>query len=222
MRILLIENEEEVGRFILNGLRMERFAVDWAQTGERGLLLAKVNPYDCVVMDIKLSDGQSGLDVCRELRAQERTFPIIVLSAVREAEARVKVLNMGADDVLMKPFLFAELLARVRALLRREKAMIGPVLKSGDIVLDTIAHKVMCGGKELSLNRKEFALLEYFMSNQGTLLTRAMILEHVWDTDTDQFTNTVDVHISFLRRKLGKARSTLIKTVHGYGYKLES
>jgi DNA-binding response OmpR family regulator len=220
MRILLIEDQEETAQFILNGLRTERFAADWAQTAEKGLLCAKVNAYDCAVIALAAGSGMTGLDVCRELRANEKTFPILLLSAARDAETRIKALNTGADDFLMKPFLFAELLARLRALLRREKAMTGPVLKTGDIALDTMAHRVTCGEKELSLNRKEFALLEYFMRNPGTLLTRTMILEHVWDTATDQFTNTVDVHISFLRRKLGKARSNLVKTVHGYGYQL--
>jgi DNA-binding response OmpR family regulator len=219
MRILLVEDEEEIAQFILKGLREERFAADWARTAEKGLLLAKANPYDCAVMDIKLGGEVSGLDICREVRAKEKTFPIIMLSAVRDSQTKIAALNAGADDYLTKPFLFAELLARIRALLRRGKALTGPVLKAKDVALDTLAHKVFCGERELALNRKEFSLLEYFMRNPGTLLTRGMLLDHVWDVSTDELTNTVDVHVSFLRKKLGKARRALIRTVSGYGYK---
>jgi DNA-binding response OmpR family regulator len=221
MRILLVEDEAEIANFILKGLRAERFAADWAQTAEKGLLFAKTNSYDCAVMDIRLKGEVNGLDILKAAREKEKTFPVIVLSAVRDAEMRVKALNMGADDYLTKPFLFAELLARIRALLRRSPKLAGPVLTARDVALDTLAHAVTCGGRPLTLNRKEFALLEYFMRNPGVVLTRSMILDHVWEAGTDELTNTVDVHVSFLRRKLGKGRHDLIRTVHGCGYKWE-
>ena len=222
MRILLIEAEEEVANFIERGLRQERFAVDWAATAEKGLMLARVNAYDCVVLDINVSGKVDGLQALRDKGQQ---FPIIVLSAVRDPAVRIEALNMGAADYLTKPFLFAELLARVRALLRRGKVVTGTTLTVKDLTMDTLTHTVTRAGKRIKLNRKEFGLLEYFMRNPGTLLTRSMILDHVWDTDVDQLTNTVDVHVSFLRRKLDGGRpdaAKLIKTVHGYGYKLDS
>ena len=219
MRILLVEDEEEIASFIIKGLKDERFMTDWAKTADKGMMFAKANDYDAAVMDIKLGGVVTGLDICRETRAKGRTYPIIVLSAVRDPETRIKALNTGADDYLVKPFIFAELLARLRALMRREKTIAKPTITARDISLDTLAHTVMCGGKPLFLNRKEFALLEYLMQNAGTLLTRSMILDHVWDVDTDELTNTVDVHVSFLRKKLGKGRKHFIQTIHGCGYK---
>ncbi len=222
MRILVIEDEEEIANFVLRGLREERFAADWAATSEKGLMLAKVNSYDCVVMDIKLSGKSDGLDICQTLREKGRQFPIIMLSAIRDPAVRIKALNTGADDYLTKPFLFAELLARIRALLRRQKVILGSKLVVGDIVLDASAHIVTRADKPLQLNRKEFSLLEYFMQNKGALVTRSMILDHVWDSNVDQLTNTVDVHVSFLRHKIDGGRlpsERFIKTLHGYGYK---
>ena len=223
MRILIIEDEEEIANFVMQGLRSERFAVDWAATSEKGLMFAKVNPYDCAVVDIKLPGNVDGLNIAKALRDKGKTFPIIILSAVRDPQVRIRALNLGADDYLTKPFLFAELLARVRALLRRGKAVTGTTLAVKDLTMDTLTHMVTRAGKRIKLNRKEFGLLEYFMRNPGTLLTRSMILDHVWDTDVDQLTNTVDVHVSFLRRKVDRdADEKLIITIHGYGYKLQA
>jgi DNA-binding response OmpR family regulator len=221
MRILIIEDEEEIANFVMVGLRAERFAVDWAATSEKGLLFAKVNSYDCVVADVKLPGNIDGLDIVKALRDKGKTFPIIMLSAVRDPEVRIRALNLGADDYLVKPFLFAELLARVRALLRRQTAVLGATLTARDLVMDTLTHTVTRDGKRIKLNRKEFGLLEYFLRNPGTVLTRSMILDHVWESDVDQLTNTVDVHVSFLRRKIDRDfDEKLIATMHGFGYRL--
>ena len=222
MRILLLEDEKDIASFVMNGLRAERFAVDWADTGEKGLMWAKVNEYDVGIFDIKLPGAQNGLQVCRTIRERGRTFPIIMLSVTGDVATKIEALNLGADDYLAKPFSLAELLARVHALLRRERKITGPKLVVGDLEMDTRAHTAARGGKQIALNRKEFALLEYLMRNPGTTLTRSMILEHVWDMNADPFTNTVDVHIRFLREKIDVGwRKKLLKTVHGFGYKIE-
>jgi DNA-binding response OmpR family regulator len=222
MRVLLIEDEREIASFIVNGLKAEHFAVDWANTGEKGLMWAKVNAYDLAVLDIKLGEHENGIDICKAIREKGRTFPIIMLSVTSDTITKIQALNIGADDYLTKPFLVAELIARMRALLRREKKLTGPKLTIADLEMDTLTHTVKRKGKEIALNRKEFALLEYLMRNPGTTLTRSMILEHVWDINADPFTNTVDVHIRFLRAKLDEGhKKKLLKTVHGYGYKIE-
>ncbi len=222
MRILIIEDDKDIANFVVQSFKEERFAVDWAETGEKGLLWAKVNGYDLGVFDIKLPGALNGLQVCRELREKGIVFPIIILSVAGDVTTKIEALNLGADDYLSKPFSVAELLARVHALLRREKKITGPLLRVGDLELDAHAHSVSRGGKKIELNRKEFALLEYLMRNPGTTLTRSMILEHVWDMNADPFTNTVDVHIRFLREKIDVGRKKkLLKTVHGFGYKIE-
>jgi two-component system OmpR family response regulator len=145
-----------------------------------------------------------------------------MLSVTGDTSTKIEALNIGADDYLAKPFSLAELLARIRALLRREKHLVGPKLQIGDLEMDIIAHTVARAGKRIELNRKEFALLEYLMRNPGITLTRSMILEHVWDMNADPFTNTVDVHIRFLREKIDVGRrKKFLKTVHGFGYKIE-
>lgn len=222
MRILLAEDEKHIANFIIKGLKSERFVVDWTQKGEDALLWAKVNDYDLAILDIKLEGRKSGLQICRSVRDKERAFPIIILSATHDIGVKVDALNSGADDYLTKPFSFAELIARVRALLRREKQVASTVLKLADLTLSPSAHAVMRAGKRIILNRKEFALLEYLMRNPGTTLTRSMILEHVWETSTDPFTNTVDVHVRFLRQKIDDGQEKkLIHTIYGYGYKIE-
>jgi DNA-binding response OmpR family regulator len=221
MRILLIEDEWEIASFVVNGLRTEHFAVDWADNAEKGLAWVKLNSYDLGIFDVKLPKI-GGIEACRMLRERGWNFPIIILSVMNDAATKVEALNSGADDYLQKPFFMAELVARVRALLRRGKKTDEPVIKLADMVMDTVKHTAARGGKLLELNRKEFSLLEYFMQNPGVTLTRAMIMEHVWDANADPFTNTVDVHVRFLRQKIDSGhRQKLIKTVHGYGYKFE-
>src|SRR5258708_329767 len=222
MRILLLEDEKDIASFIMSGLKAEHYAVDWANTGEKGLMWAKVNSYDLGIFDIKLPGQQDGLQVAKTIRERGKNFPIIILSVTGDVATKIEALNLGADDYLAKPFSLAELLARVHALLRREKKITGPKLVVGDLEMDTQAHSVTRAGKQISLNRKEFALLEYLMSSPGIMLTRSMILEHVWDMNADPFTNTVDVHIRFLREKIDVGwRKKLLKTVHGFGYKIE-
>jgi two-component system OmpR family response regulator len=173
-------------------------------------------------MDIQVEGSQTGLEICRSVREKGRSFPIIMLSVTHDTAIKIEALNSGADDYLTKPFSISELMARVRALMRREKVMTGPILKIADLELNVNAHTARRGKKQISLNRKEFGLLEYLMRHHGTTLTRTMILEHVWEVATDPFTNTVDVHVRFLRRKIDDGfTKRLIKTVHGYGYKIE-
>jgi DNA-binding response OmpR family regulator len=222
MRVLIVEDENEIASFIKKGLEAAYFVVDVALDGENGLWLARTNDYDAVILDIKLPK-MDGLEVCRELRKEKKDVPIIMLTVKNDTETKVECLNTGADDYLTKPFSFEELLARIRALLRREKNIKGDKFKIHDLELDTMSHKVIRAGKLVNLSKKEFALLEYFMRNPGTVLTRSMILEHVWDMNADPFTNTVDVHIKFLREKINKGhREKLINTVHGCGYVIQT
>lgn len=222
MRILLVEDERGMANFITKGLKAERFVVDWTAKREQALLWAKVNDYDLAVMDIKIQGEKDGIEICHAVRAKQKSFPIIMLSAIHDTTTKIEALNNGADDYLTKPFAIVELIARIRALLRREKKIVGPILKLGDLMMDLNAHSVQRGKKKIELNRKEFSLLEYLMRNPGITLTRNMILEHVWEITTDPFTNTVDVHIRFLRRKIDEGfKKKLIRTIHGHGYKIE-
>jgi DNA-binding response OmpR family regulator len=219
MRILLIEGEQEIALFTVRGLREERFAVDWADSAEKGLAWAKWNRYDLGIIDAKQT-GTSGIEACQGLRQRGMTFPIVILSAMSDALTKADALDRGADEYLQKPFFMAELVARIRALLRRGEHGMEPVITLGNLVLDTVKHTATRAKRELALSRKEFSLLEYFMRNPGVTLTRAMILEHVWDANADPFTNTVDVHVRFLRHKVDAGfKRKLLKTVHGYGYK---
>src|ERR1051325_9000211 len=201
MRILIIEDEKEIASFVMSGLKAENFAVDWASDAEKGLWLARTNDYDLIILDIKLA-GKDGKEICKTLRKDEKDLPIIMLSVKNETSIKVKALNCGADDYLTKPFSFEELFARVKALLRRERKIVATILKVGDLIVDLNARRVERDGKPIHLNKKEFSLLEYLIRNTGSVLTRAMILEHVWDMNTDPFTNTVDVHVRFLRQKI--------------------
>ena len=222
MRILLVEDEKEIAAVVIKSLKAARFAVDWAEKGEKGLMWAKVNAYDLAILDINLGRGVNGLDICKKIREKGIAYPILVLSVVADQKTKVDALNMGADDYLTKPFATGELLARVQALLRREKQTIGMTLEIGELQMDLLAHTAKRGKTDIVLNRKEFALLEYFMRNPGITLTRSMILEHVWDMNADPFNNTVDVHVRFLRAKMDDAwKKKMITTVHGHGYRLE-
>lgn len=222
MRVLFVEDEKEIAQFVLRGLKAEQCAVDWTPKAEQALLWGKVNDYDVAIMDIQIEGSQTGLQVCRTIRERGRAYPIIMLSVIHDTAIKIEALNSGADDYLTKPFSFAELMARIRALMRREKVVVGPILRIADLEVNVNAHSVRRGKRSILLNRKEFSLLEYLMRHEGTTLTRSMILEHVWEITTDPFTNTVDVHIRYLRRKIDEGfKKALIKTIHGHGYKIE-
>jgi DNA-binding response OmpR family regulator len=220
MRILLIEDDQEAARLLAKGLREDGWVVDVAHTGESGDELASVNSYDAIVLDWLLPD-RDGLEVCRGVRRAGVHTPILLLTARDAVEDRVLGLNAGADDYLAKPFAFAELLARLHALLRRS-ALTRPVLLTvADLTLDPRSHEVMRGGVPLSLTPREYAILEALMRRAGEVVTRVRLGESVWESDPDSLTNLVDVHISHLRRKVDRGNvPQLIHTVRGYGYRL--
>ena len=220
MRVLLIEDDQEAARLLAKGLREDGWVVDVAHTGESGDEMASVNSYDAIVLDWLLPD-RDGLEVCRGLRRAGVHAPILLLTARDAVEDRVLGLNAGADDYLTKPFAFAELLARLHALLRRS-ALTRPVLLSvADLTLDPRSHEVMRGGVPLSLTPREYAILEALMRRAGEVVSRVHLGESVWESDPDSLTNLVDVHISHLRRKVDRGNvPQLIHTVRGYGYRL--
>ena len=218
MRILIIEDEKKVAQFIKKGLEEEHYAVDTAYDGEMGLYMIDINEYDLVVLDLMIPKID-GLEVLKKIRGNKNKVPILVLTAKDTVEDIVKGLDAGCDDYLTKPFEFIEFLARVRALLRREKGEKEPVLKIADLTLSLVTHKVMRKGKEIELTSKEYALLEYFMRNPDKVLTRTMITEHVWDYHFDSMTNVIDVYVNYLRRKIDKDfEPKLIHTIRGVGY----
>ena len=222
MRILVVDDDRRLCAVIRRGLLEESYAVDLAYDGEDGEYLAEVNPYDLIILDIMLP-VKDGIEVCRELRAKKITTPILMLTAKDAVEDRVKGLDTGADDYLVKPFAFSELLARVRALLRREGMSKSPELRVGDLVLNTLTRQVNRGQRPIELTTKEYVILEYFMRHPGVVVTRTMIEEHAWDYDFDSLSNLVDVYIRRLRRKLDtEGEDSLIQTVRGAGYRLKA
>jgi len=220
MRILIVEDNKEISTFLYKVLTENSFSVDLAEDGEKGSFLARTNGYDLVVLDNVLPK-KTGLEICQDIRATGKTMPILMLSERQEPATKAKLLDSGADDYLGKPFSLDELLARIRALLRRPKQITGDILTVDDLILNTKTHTVYRAKKEIHLSPKEFSLLEYLLRSQGAVLSRSMMLEHVWNMDTDPFSNTIESHILSLRRKidLGGKRK-LIHTVPGVGYKL--
>lgn len=222
MRILVVDDDRRLCAVIRRGLLEEAYAVDLAYDGEDGEYLAEVNPYDLIILDIMLP-VKDGIEVCRELRAKKITTPILMLTAKDAVEDRVKGLDTGADDYLVKPFAFSELLARVRALLRREGTSKSPELRVGDLVLNTLTRQVNRGQRPIELTTKEYVILEYLMRHPKVVVTRTMIEEHAWDYDFDSLSNLVDVYIRRLRRKLDtEGEDSLIQTVRGAGYRLKA
>lgn len=222
MRILIVEDEKKIAGFIKRGLKEENYAVDAAFDGPEGLRLAEENPYDLAILDVMLP-GMDGVTLTSRLRAKGFAAPIMMLTAKDLVGDKVKGLDAGANDYLTKPFAFEELLARIRALLRDRPAAPSTTLKAGDLELDLLTHKARRAGRELELSAKEFALLEYLVRNQGAIVTRTMISEHVWDINFDTATNVIDVYINYLRRKIDHGRThKLIHTVRGSGYTLKS
>lgn len=220
MRLLLVEDQGKVARFIHRGLEEEGYAVDVASTGEDALAMAAVAPYDLVVLDLMLP-GIDGLEVCRRLRRQQCSAPILMLTARDTVEDRVTGLDVGADDYLVKPFAFAELLARLRSLLRRHEEIRGEELVVGDLRLTPATHEVVRGDRRIELTSKEYQILEYLMRRAGQVVTRTMLLEGVWDYDFDPGSNVVDVYIRYLRRKIDDPFPTkLLETIRGTGYRL--
>ena len=220
MRLLIVEDNKDVSDFLKVSLKNECFAVDVASDGEKGCFLALTNDYDLILLDYVLPK-KDGRQVCEEIRNAGKTVPILVLSVRSEVATKADILNIGADDYLTKPYSFEELLARIKALLRRPKQIESEVLRIDDLILDTKKHLVKRGKKEIYLTHKQFMLLEYLMKNQGMVLSRGMIMEHVWDMEGDLFSNTIETHISALRRKIkSPQKRKLIQTVPGRGYKI--
>ena len=220
MRVLLVEDEGRIADFIRKGLSEYGYAVDVAHDGEEALDWVDVAQFDIVVLDVMLP-VRDGIEVCRELRGRGVQTPVLMLTARDALEDRVRGLDSGADDYLVKPFAFAELLARLRALARRERSVSGARLQVGELVLDTTTREVFRQGRVIGLTSKEYALLEYLMRHPNQVLTRTMIAEHVWNYDFDNATNVIDVHVRNLRRKMDdRFADKLIHTVRGAGYRI--
>ncbi|WP_214324563.1 response regulator transcription factor [Nonomuraea sediminis] len=216
MRVLVVEDEPEMASILRRGLTEEGFAVDVSGDGEEGAWYAAENAYDVIVLDVLLP-GIDGFAVLERVRAAGNWAPVLLLTARDAVEDRVRGLDLGADDYVIKPFAFAELLARLRALLRRGAGERPAVLSAGDLQLDPARHEVRLGGRPVSLTAKEFALLEYFMRRPGLVLSKTELVEHVWDFAFDRDSNVVEVYVGYLRAKLGHGR---IETVRGAGYRL--
>jgi heavy metal response regulator len=218
MRILVVEDEKKVARFIQQGLEEEHYAVDAVQDGESGAQMAEAQAYDLMILDVMLP-GMDGIEVTRRLRASGVLTPILMLTAKTTTEDKVAGLDSGADDYLTKPFAFAELLARVRSLLRRGSMEKSAILTIADLELDTITHKARRSSRIIDLTAKEYALLEYFLRNKDRVLSRTIISEHIWDYNFDTGTNLIDVYVSHLRNKIESGfEKKLIHTVRGVGY----
>ena len=220
MRILVVEDEPSIADFVVRGLTEQGYAVDLARDGEAALDFLQLASFDAMILDLMLPHVD-GLTVCRRLRERGDRLPVLMLTARDTVEDRVLGLDSGADDYLVKPFAFAELLARIRALFRREPSITASVLRVADLELDSTTRIARRGGREIDLTTKEYALLEYLMRNPNRVLTRSMITERVWNYDTLNAANVIDVYISHLRRKIDDGRSTpLIHTVRGAGYRI--
>jgi len=218
MRVLLIEDEAKVSSFVSRGLTAERFAVDVARDGKTGLELAQTYEYDMIVLDLMLP-GLPGTEVLRQVRRTNSKVPVLVLTARDAIQDKVENFEAGADDYLTKPFAFAELLVRVKALLRRGPVNRSSVIRLDNLELDRLSQQVKRAGRRIELTSKEYSLLEYMMSNAGRVLSRTMIIEHVWDRSFDGITNIVDVYVRHLRNKVDELHDRkLIRTVRGVGY----
>lgn len=221
MRILIVEDESKLAAVLKRGLEEHHYGVDLADDGEAGLALAEMEPYDLVILDVMLPK-LDGFQLCRRLRARGRNVPVLMLTARSAVDDRVAGLDSGADDYLVKPFAFRELLARVRALLRRDGASKETILRVGDLLVDTVSHEVRRDGRSVELTSKEYAILEYLVRNPNRVLTRTQIAEHVWEFDFIAMSNVVDVYVGYLRRKLRDDQEPrLLRTIRGTGYQLK-
>jgi len=222
MRVLVVEDERRLAGIIKRGLIEEGYAVDTAFDGEDAQFMAETTSYDVIILDIMLPK-KDGIAVCKGLRAKKINTPILMLTARDSVEDRVKGLDSGADDYLIKPFAFSELLARVRALLRRESLSKTPRIQVGDLLLDTLTGEAWRGDRKIDLTTKEYSILEYFMSHPNMVITRTMLEENGWDYEYDNMSNIIDVYIRRLRRKIdGDTDESLIQTVRGAGYRLKT
>ena len=221
MRILVIEDEHKIANSIKKGLEQESFAVDVVYDGERGFDLAMEEKYDVVVLDLMLPK-MDGVEICKQLRQERIHTPVLMLTAKGQLDDKVKGLNAGADDYLVKPFAFVELLARIRALARRPKTSLSQVLTVEDLSLNPLTFEVKRAGKQIKLSKKEHALLEYLLRHKNKILTKEQIINHVWDYDADVLPNTLEVYIGYLRNKIDKPFKNLplIQTMRGFGYKI--
>jgi len=218
MRILMIEDESKVSSFVARGLSTERYAVDVARDGDSGMEYSQSYHYDLIILDLMLPKVP-GAEVLRRIRRKDSNVPVLVLTARDSIQDKVGIFEAGADDYLTKPFAFAELLVRVKALLRRGPVSRASSIHIDDLELDRLSQQVKRGGKRIELTSKEYALLEYLMSNAGRVLSRTMIIEHVWDQSFDGITNIVDVYVRHLRTKIDEGHSQkLIRTMRGVGY----
>ncbi len=220
MRVLFAEDEAQLRESVARGLREASYVVDLASNGTEALALGFAHNYDVVILDILMA-GASGLDVCRAMRAAELAVPILMLTALDSVEQRITGLDAGADDYLTKPFDFGELLARLRALTRRRGELLSPELVVGDLVIDTTRHLVRRGGREIALTTKEFTFLHHLARNAGRVVSRAELMEHVWEEKGNAYSNIIDVYASRLRRKLGEGdEHPLVVTLRGTGFML--
>ncbi len=221
MRILIVEDEQKIADSLKASLEAEFFAVDHAEDGQHGSFLARTNEYDLIILDNMLPK-KKGIEVCKEIREEGLKVPILMLSVEDSSETKIILLNAGADDYMTKPFVLGELLARIRALLRRPQQAVNTILEINNLTLNPQRCIVTRGDKEIYLPRKEFALLEYMLRNQGIALSRSMIMEHVWDENADPFSNTIESHILSLRKKIDLPNERkLIHTLPGRGYILD-
>jgi DNA-binding response OmpR family regulator len=223
MRILLIEDEHKIARALKRALEQESYAVDVSYDGDDGYAMATTEPYDVAIIDRMLPGNYDGISIIKSMRDQKIHTPVLLLTALGSVKDRTDGLDSGADDYLVKPFALEELLARVRALLRRPTEQQGTVLKAADLSLNTITYEVTRDGKNIALTSKEFALLEYLLRNQDRPISKETIISHVWDYDADILPNTVEVYIKYVRAKIDVPfSSNLIHTVRGFGYKLST
>lgn len=219
MRLLLVDDEKTLTT-VLEKKLSPHFAIDVANDGRHGSFMACTNDYDLVILDYYLPERR-GPEICQDIRLTGKNCPILMLSIEKDATKKIELLNLGADDFMTKPFSYEELYARIKAMLRRPLPIVKQILSIDDLTLNTTTHTVQRGGKEMYLTKKEFMLLEYFLRNKDYVLSRGMLMEHVWDMNGDLFSNTIEMHIVTLRKKIHlRARPRLIHTVPGRGYKL--
>lgn len=223
MRVLIIEDEHKIANALKKALQQENFAVDVSYDSDEGYAMASTEPYDVIIVDRMLPGERDGLGVVRELRQNTIHIPVLFLTALGTIADRTTGLDAGADDYLVKPFALAELLARVRALVRRPKEQAATILTAGDLSLNTITFEVRRGAQLINLTSKEFSLLEYLLRNQNRPISKDTIISHVWDYDADILPNTVEVYVRYLRNKIDtRGHEPLIHTVRGFGYKLQA